>query len=83
MKAAQLKGLTTDQLMENYRELSARHGHAIEAGHHKAANRDFDKMGLLQDPWVSLPGRRSPRRETVERARSGSTGGAPKETSST
>ncbi len=42
MKAAQLKGLTTDQLVEKYRELSARHGHAIEAGNHKAANRDFD-----------------------------------------
>lgn len=42
MKAAQLKGLTTDQLVEKYRELSARHGHAIEEGNHKAANRDFD-----------------------------------------
>jgi pyrroline-5-carboxylate reductase len=42
MRAAQLKGLTTDQLVEKYRELSARHGRAIEAGNHKAANRDFD-----------------------------------------
>ena len=42
MKAAQLKGLTTDQLVEKYRELSARHGRAIEAGNHKVANREFD-----------------------------------------
>ena len=42
MKAAQVQGLTADQLVEKYRELSARHGRAIEAGNHKAANRDFD-----------------------------------------
>lgn len=42
MKAARLKELTTDQLVEKYRELSARHGRAIEAGNPKAANRDFD-----------------------------------------
>ncbi|WP_177233706.1 DUF2019 domain-containing protein [Stigmatella erecta] len=41
MKAAQVQGLTVDQLVEKYRELSARHGRAIEAGNHKAANRDF------------------------------------------
>lgn len=44
MEAAQLKGLTTDQLVEKYRELSARHGHSVEAGNHKAANRDFDMI---------------------------------------
>jgi hypothetical protein len=42
MKAERWKGLTTEQLVEQYRELSARHGRAIEAGHHKDANRDFD-----------------------------------------
>jgi hypothetical protein len=42
MKAAQLKGASTEQLVEKYRELSARHGRAIEEGNHKAANRDFN-----------------------------------------
>ncbi|WP_321548288.1 DUF2019 domain-containing protein [Hyalangium rubrum] len=38
---AQLKGFTTEHLVEKYREISARHGRAIEAGNHKSANRDF------------------------------------------
>lgn len=42
MKAVRLKSLSTGQLVERYRELSARHGHATEAGNYKAANRDFD-----------------------------------------
>lgn len=49
MKAARLKGLTTDQLVEKYREISARHGHAIEAGNHKAANRDFDMIVAINE----------------------------------
>ncbi|MDC0707085.1 DUF2019 domain-containing protein [Stigmatella sp. ncwal1] len=49
MKAVQLKGLTAAQLVERYRELSARHGHAIEAGNHKAANRDFDAIVAINN----------------------------------
>lgn len=44
MKAAQLRSLPAEQLVEKYRELSARHWRAIEAGQPKAANRDFDVL---------------------------------------
>jgi hypothetical protein len=42
MKTAQWKSLTVELLVEKYRAASARHGHAIEAGNHKAANREYD-----------------------------------------
>jgi CHAT domain-containing protein len=42
MRKSQLKALSTEQLVEEFRELSAEHGHALEASNARAANRKYD-----------------------------------------
>lgn len=44
MKKVQVKSLTTEGLVEEFRTLSAGHGHDIEEGKPKAANRKYDAL---------------------------------------
>ena len=44
MRKSQLKTSSTEQLVEEFRKLSAEHGHALEAANARAANRRFDPL---------------------------------------
>lgn len=44
MRKSQLKTFSTDQLVEEFRRLSAEHGHALEASNARAANRKFPTL---------------------------------------
>ena len=48
MTPASVKSLSTLQLVEQYREVSARHGRAIEDGDPRSANRDFDELAAIR-----------------------------------
>jgi hypothetical protein len=44
MRKFQLKTLSTERLVEEFRRLSAEHGHALEAANARAANRRYDPL---------------------------------------
>jgi hypothetical protein len=44
MRKSQLKTLSTEQLVEEFRRLSAEHGQALEASNARAANRKFPTL---------------------------------------
>ncbi len=44
MRKSQLKTLATERLVEEFRRLSAEHGHALEAANARAANRKFPTL---------------------------------------
>ena len=44
MRKSRLKTSSTEQLVEEFRELSAEHGHALEGANARAANRRFDPL---------------------------------------
>jgi hypothetical protein len=44
MRKSQLKTLSTERLVEEFRRLSAEHGHALEAANARAANRRYDPL---------------------------------------
>jgi hypothetical protein len=48
MRKAQLKTFPTERLVEEFRRLSAEHGHALEAGNARAANRRFDPLVAIR-----------------------------------
>ena len=47
MRKSQLKIFSTEQLVEEFRRLSAEHGHALEAANARAANRRFPTLVAL------------------------------------
>lgn len=49
MKPAQLKKLSTEELIEKYRDLSAKHGQLFEAGKPGKANKVFDTVAAIRD----------------------------------
>jgi hypothetical protein len=50
MRKSQLKTSPTEQLVEEFRKLSAEHGHAIKSGNPRAANRRFDTLvAIIQE----------------------------------
>jgi hypothetical protein len=48
MRKSQLKTLSTEQLVEEFRRLSAEHGHALEAADARAANRKYDTLVTIR-----------------------------------
>jgi hypothetical protein len=44
MRKSQLKTSPTERLVEEFRRLSAEHGHALEAANARAANRRYDPL---------------------------------------
>jgi hypothetical protein len=44
MRKSQVKTASTERLVEEFRRLSAEHGHALEAANARAANRRFDTL---------------------------------------
>jgi hypothetical protein len=48
MKKVQVKALSTEELVEEFRTLSAGHGHDIEDGKPKAANRKYDVLVAIR-----------------------------------
>jgi hypothetical protein len=50
MRKSQFKTASTEQLVEEFRKLSAEHGHALEAANARAANRRFDTLvAIIQE----------------------------------
>ncbi|HVG57039.1 MAG TPA: DUF2019 domain-containing protein [Hyalangium sp.] len=50
MRKSQLKTSPTERLVEEFRKLSAEHGHALEAANARAANRRFDNLvAIIQE----------------------------------
>jgi Domain of unknown function (DUF2019) len=50
MRKSQLKTAPTEQLVEEFRKLSAEHGHALKAANARAANRRFDTLvAIIQE----------------------------------
>jgi hypothetical protein len=50
MRKSQLKTASTERLVEEFRKLSAEHGHALEAANARAANRRFDTLvAIIQE----------------------------------
>jgi hypothetical protein len=48
MRKSQLKTFPTERLVEEFRKLSAEHGHALEASNPRAANRRFDTLVAIR-----------------------------------
>jgi hypothetical protein len=48
MRQSQLKAFPTERLVEEFRRLSAEHGHALEAGKPRMANRKFDTLVAIR-----------------------------------
>jgi hypothetical protein len=48
MRKSQLKTFPTDRLVEEFRRLSAEHGHALEAANPRAANRKYDTLVAIR-----------------------------------
>ncbi|HVG61818.1 MAG TPA: DUF2019 domain-containing protein [Hyalangium sp.] len=49
MRKSQLKTFPTERLVEEFRRLSAEHGHALEASNARAANRKFPTLVAIID----------------------------------
>jgi hypothetical protein len=48
MRKSHLKTSPTERLVEEFRRLSAEHGHALEAGNPRVANRRFDTLMAIR-----------------------------------
>jgi hypothetical protein len=48
MRKSQLKISPTERLVEEFRRLSAEHGHALEAANARAANRKYDTLVAIR-----------------------------------
>ncbi|MBN8232230.1 DUF2019 domain-containing protein [Corallococcus macrosporus] len=48
MKADAWKALSTDELVEKYREISAKHGHLLDALKTRAANKEYDRVLAIE-----------------------------------
>lgn len=53
MKASELKMLETEELIERFREVSARHGRLLNARNTKAANKEYDLAAALRSELVA------------------------------
>jgi hypothetical protein len=48
MRKSQLKTFSAERLVEEFRKLSAEHGHALEAANARAANRKYDTLVAIR-----------------------------------
>lgn len=48
MKAEDWKGVTTEALVEKYREVSANHGRLLDARKTRAANKEYDRAAAIE-----------------------------------